>query len=148
MKLLDLGCGVRKRKKAIGVDINKNCDADIIHDLNIFPYPFKDNEFDDILCDNVIEHLENITRVLEELWRISKNGTMITIYGPYFRSKWAFTDSTHKHFFAVESFSFFDPNHIHNKLYKRSEVTFSIDKIIFDERINTGLIQRFIKKFA
>ena len=39
MKILDLGCGKRKRKGTVGIDISKDTDADIIHDLNKFPYP-------------------------------------------------------------------------------------------------------------
>jgi hypothetical protein len=44
MKILDVGCGKNKRKGAIGIDIDPNSDADVIHDLNIFPWPFNDNE--------------------------------------------------------------------------------------------------------
>ena len=32
MKILDLGCGKRKRKGAIGIDISEDTDADVIHD--------------------------------------------------------------------------------------------------------------------
>jgi len=148
IKLLDLGCGVRKRKGAVGVDIREDSDADIIHDLNIFPYPFDDDKFDDILCDNVIEHLKDIIRVMEEIWRISKNGAKVKIFVPYFRSKWASIDPTHKHFFTVNSFSYFDPNHIHSKLYKYSKATYCIEKIVFDEKINGSYVQRFVKKLA
>ena len=35
-KLLDLGCGIRKRPGAVGVDIVPNPNVDIIHDLNKF----------------------------------------------------------------------------------------------------------------
>ena len=56
--VLDLGCGNRKKPGAIGVDINPNAQADIIHDLNKFPYPFEDSTFDEIYADNTIEHLE------------------------------------------------------------------------------------------
>jgi len=37
MKILDLGCGKRKRKGATGIDISKYADADVVHDLNVFP---------------------------------------------------------------------------------------------------------------
>ena len=40
--ILDLGCGNKKRDGTIGVDFNSRTKADIIHDLNIFPYPFED----------------------------------------------------------------------------------------------------------
>ena len=37
MKILDFGCGKRKQKGATGIDISKDTDADVIHDLNVFP---------------------------------------------------------------------------------------------------------------
>lgn len=134
-KVLDLGCGNRKRPGAIGIDINPNTDADIVHDLNELPYPFKNSTFDEILGDNVIEHLDDVIKVMEELHRISKPGALVKIVVPYFRARWAFIDPTHKHFFTVDSFSYFDPEHLHHKLYNYSKATFKIEKIIFNEMI-------------
>ena len=39
--ILDLGCGSKKRPGAIGVDINAASGADVIHDLDVLPYPFE-----------------------------------------------------------------------------------------------------------
>ena len=74
MKILDLGCGNKKLPGAIGIDVNPLSDADVIHDLNVLPYPFEDSIFDEIIADNVIEHLDNLLRIMEELSRISKPG--------------------------------------------------------------------------
>ena len=40
-KILDPGCGNKKRDGTIGVDFNERTKAYIIHDLNKFPYPFE-----------------------------------------------------------------------------------------------------------
>ncbi len=37
-RILDLGCGKKKREGAIGVDFSDRHAADVIHDLNVFPY--------------------------------------------------------------------------------------------------------------
>jgi hypothetical protein len=47
-KILDLGCGKKKRDDPIGVDWSDRHDADVIQDLNMLPYPFSDNEIDEI----------------------------------------------------------------------------------------------------
>ena len=104
-KLLDLGCGIRKRAGAVGVDIMSNDVVDVVHDLNQYPYPFLDDQFEDILLDNSIEHLDDIVLTMEELFRISKDGARIVIRVPYFRSHWAM-DPTHKHYFAAHAFLF------------------------------------------
>ena len=141
MKILDLGCGNKKILGAIGIDINPLSDADIIHDLNNLPYPFEDSLFDEIIADNVIEHLDDVVKIMEELSRISKPGARIKIIVPYFRSKWAYIDPTHRHHFTVESFAYFDPDHIICKLYKYSEVRFKIEKVIFNERLKNGVLK-------
>jgi SAM-dependent methyltransferase len=146
LKILDLGCGNRKRPGAIGIDVNPRADADVIHDLDSCPYPFADSLFDEIYADNVLEHLQDVIKVMEELHRISKPGGLVKIIVPYFRAKWAFIDPTHRHFFTVDSFSYFDPSHIHNQLYKYSKATFKVEKIIFNETIVHRGIHRCLVK--
>ena len=107
--ILHLGCGPHKIPGSIGVDINKNIGADIIHDLNKFPYPFKKDQFDEIVAENILEHLENIPRVMEELHRISKNGARLFITTGHFSGIDSFTDPTHKHFFTSRTFDYFIP---------------------------------------
>ena len=51
LKTLDLGCGNNKRLGAIGIDFNDLDAVDIIHDLNVFPYPLEDSSFDEIYLD-------------------------------------------------------------------------------------------------
>ena len=88
MKKLNLGCGNEKLKDCINVDNNQNCTPDVIHNLNEFPYPFDNEEFDEIYLDHVIEHLDNPLSVLQEIFRISKNGTKVVIRCPHFSCNW------------------------------------------------------------
>jgi predicted SAM-dependent methyltransferase len=152
MKILDLGCGVRKQSGMVGIDINPRSQADVIHDLNKFPYPFGDSTFDEILADNTLEHLDNLPRVMEELHRIAKPGSVIKITVPYFRARWAFVDPTHRHFFTIDSFRYFDPDHAFHERYPLSRATFRTEKIAFNEKINDRgllkLFRMFLKTFA
>ena len=47
-KILDLGCGANKYPGSIGIDRLKLPGVDIVHDLNVFPYPFKNNSFEKV----------------------------------------------------------------------------------------------------
>lgn len=107
MRTLDFGCGKRRRPDSIGVDLNPNSNADVIANLDQFPYPFTDNSFDCIYCDGIIEHLTDVVRVMEELHRIARSGAHIVIITPYFTSADAFSDPTHKHYFSARSFDYF-----------------------------------------
>jgi predicted SAM-dependent methyltransferase len=142
MKILDLGCGKKKRHGAIGVDFSDRHDADVIHDLNNFPYPFSDAEFDEIYLDNVLEHLDRPLRVMEEVYRLCKPHGRIKVVVPYFRSVWAFIDPTHQHFFTVDSFAYYDPRHVICKRYEYTMARFYVVKITF----NSGLNNRFFKR--
>ena len=46
LRILDLGCGMKKTPGSIGIDNYKDSDADFIHDLESFPYPFDGLEFE------------------------------------------------------------------------------------------------------
>jgi SAM-dependent methyltransferase len=141
-RVLDLGCGNKKRPNAIGVDSNNRTTADVIHNLNIFPYPFSDSSFDEIYIDNVLEHLDDVLLVMEEVHRISAPNAKVKVIVPYFRSVWACIDPTHKHFFTVNSFSYFDPA---NPICRRYDYTLSryrVEKIVFNETIPGGHCKR------
>ena len=107
MKILDVGCGNKKREGSIGIDSNPKTQADVIHDLNRFPYPFEENQFEEIYVTHCIEHLDNVIAVMEELHRIGKSGCRVIIEAPYFSGQDAFSDPTHKHFFTSRSFDYF-----------------------------------------
>jgi len=108
-KRLNLGCGFKYREGWINLDISntdiyqRKIKVDVTHDLDKFPYPFPDNYFDEVLMDNVLEHLEKPSRVLEELERICKNNAVIKVIVPHFSGYKAYTDHTHKHYFTIES---------------------------------------------
>jgi len=107
MKILDLGCGKMKREGAIGVDRSPDSLADVIWDLNRLPWPFPDDEFDLIICRHVLEHLDDIVKVMEEIHRVGKDHARVEITTPHFSSVGSWDDPTHKHHFSTRSFDYF-----------------------------------------
>lgn len=99
MKKLNFGCGRDIRKGWTNVDGQKSKGVDKSFDFEKFPYPFKENTFDYVLIDNVLEHINNPRKVLEELWRICKKDAKIEIIVPYYNSYYAYADVTHVNFF-------------------------------------------------
>lgn len=99
--ILDIGCGSSKTPGAVGLDISADTDADIVHNLDVFPYPIEDNSFDQILLQDVIEHVLEPIRVFEELHRISRPGARIQLRTPHFSSVLAYGDPTHRHYFST-----------------------------------------------
>jgi predicted SAM-dependent methyltransferase len=132
MKKLDLGCGSSKKEGYLGLDSLSLPGVDIVHDLSVFPYPFADNEIDEVWMDQVLEHIPTPIKVVEELYRICKKGAKIHIGVPYFRSAYSAIDPTHVNFFGVFWFNYFDPSHKFQQKYQYSIAKFNIDKIEFD----------------
>ncbi len=106
-KKLNLGCGVKSRKGYINVDIAKLPGIDVVHDLNKFPYPFKDNQFEEINAFSIIEHLDDVNKVMKELHRILKPSGVLKIIVPHFSSYSVWLDPTHKRAFTYDTFSYF-----------------------------------------
>ena len=107
LKILDVGCGWNKTPGAIGIDANPKAHADVIHDLGSVPYPFPDNEFDQIICRHVAEHVPDVMALVTELYRITKRGGRITIITPHYTNPDWPTDPTHRNHFNSYSFNCF-----------------------------------------
>ena len=58
-QVLDVGCSRNKVKGAIGIDIDPSSQADIIHDLNQYPYPIESDSFETIMAQHIIEHVND-----------------------------------------------------------------------------------------
>ncbi len=91
-RVLDVGCGIgdmlRFRPNTIGVDINQKTvdwccsqgiDARLIVDDVL---PFEKNEFDGVILDNVLEHIQDPTAMLLEIRRIVRMGGMLIVGVP------------------------------------------------------------------
>jgi SAM-dependent methyltransferase len=108
-KILDVGCGANKHPGAIGLDSNPRTAADVIHDLGDIPYPFPDDEFDEVVSSHVAEHVPDVMAFVSEMYRITKNGGRIKILTPHYTNPdWA-TDPTHRNHFNSYTFNVFMP---------------------------------------
>lgn len=109
MRRLNLGCGKDIRQGYVNLDVARIPGVDVVHDVKKTPWPFKESEFDEVLCRHVLEHMEDLMPVLEELFRIAKPDGRIVVHVPYFASPGAFADPTHKRFFTYQTFRYFQP---------------------------------------
>lgn len=78
---LDIGCGRWKKTGFIGVDIDPESKADILHDVNK-GLPFEDNTVVEIYCSHFLEHVQSAFCFIDEMHRVCKNGAKITIIIP------------------------------------------------------------------
>ena len=148
---LDLGCGRTKRGGFVGVDNLDLSGVDVCHDLDCFPYPFDDDQIDEVWMDQVLEHLREPLRVMEEIHRICRHGAKVTVGVPYFRSHYAVIDPTHRNFFGAQWFAYFDPQHRFCDKYRYTGARFSVDRVVFDREFRAGgmgVLHRLLVKVA
>jgi SAM-dependent methyltransferase len=103
LPVLDIGCGINKHPGAIGLDRNPNTRADVIADLDYFPFPFRDCSFREVRATHVIEHVADVIRTIEEFYRLLSPGGRAIIITPHYTDFSSFCDPTHR--WHLNSFS-------------------------------------------
>lgn len=100
---LDVGCGMNKTAGTVGIDRSPASRADLVADCDRGGLPFKSDTFQEIFCADSLEHFENPGGVLEEIHRVGTGGAAVHIQVPHFTSVHAYSDLTHRHFFATST---------------------------------------------
>ena len=127
-RILDIGCGSKKHPGAVGLDIAADTDADIVHDLDSFPYPVEDESFDVILMQDVLEHVSEPMRLADELHRILRSGGRLQLRTPHFSSALAYGDPTHRHYYSTKAISYLaNPGFSHYSLARFSVTHITLD---------------------
>lgn len=111
MRLLDVGCGIKKASGAVGIDRNPASAADVLCDLDRFPYPFADNSFDELQAIHVIEHVSDVIRTMEEFHRLVRAGGRVRLATPHYTDFSSFCDPTHRWHLNSFSFRYFGEDH-------------------------------------
>ncbi len=102
-RVLDVGCGINKRPGSIGIDRNPATAADVLVELDRYPYPFRDSSFDALQAVHVIEHVSDVIRTMEEFHRLVRPGGEVFLVTPHYTDFSSFCDPTHR--WHLNSFS-------------------------------------------
>jgi SAM-dependent methyltransferase len=143
--ILNLGCGRKPMEGAINLDISADVGADVVHDLTQLPWPLPSDAFREVYAFDVIEHLDDVVRVMEELHRICKPGARVHITVPHFSSANAFTDPTHRHQFSCFSFDYFDAGH-GLAFYSRARFKRARVQIVFYPSLVNTIVHRLANR--
>ena len=111
MSVLEIGCGKRKTEPgSVGIDRSTDSLADIVWDLEQFPWPLETGRFNRIHMSHIIEHLPDPMRTMAEVHRVATDGADVFITTPHFSSHNSWVDPTHKLHLAGASFEYFTGN--------------------------------------
>ena len=112
LRKLNMGCGFKKLDDHWNVDIESKCNPDQVLDFEQFPWPYEDNFFTKIHCDNILEHLGQepkvFTKVIQEMYRVSQDRAEWYICVPHHRCDLFWDDYTHVRPLSAKTFRMFD----------------------------------------
>lgn len=125
MRELLIGCGNSRVKKItldkdftwdelVTIDHDPNCGADIVHDLDVTPWPVEADQFDACHAYEVLEHLgqqgdfKAFFRHFAEIYRVLKDGGILYATVPAWDDVWAWADPSHTRVIAPETLVFLD----------------------------------------
>src|SRR5262249_59885559 len=83
-RILNLGCGSKHIEGATNVDRSPSVHPDVVHDLDQTPWPFAPSSFDEVVGYDVVEHVADVVRFMEEVHRVASPGATIRLTVPHF----------------------------------------------------------------
>jgi len=115
---LNLGCGWDKKEGFLNIDIAKETNPDIIHDLNNGLGFIKDNEVKYIFSSHTLEHIkpDNYLELISEMGRVSQHGCIWELELP-FDNIVTRTNNSHYRSYAWNSFAQYYKNNTFRNYY-------------------------------
>jgi len=132
---IDLACGSNKMEGFFGIDVVAAEGIDLVHDLNVYPWPIESNSVKEIHCHHYMEHIphdswrvvakscetfeefkakasepyiDGVLKFMDELYRILEPGGKAHIQVPHAKHSRAYGDPTHVRYMLDWSFYYFN----------------------------------------
>lgn len=131
--MLDIGCGFNKQEGYIGMDKRDVKGVDIVHDLEVFPWPIEDGSCAVVVASHVVEHIKPWHQIdlMNECWRVLRDGGVLMIAVPHGQSFGYMQDPTHCTPWNRATPEYYDPKYPLYQVYRPKPWT--IENMVCDK---------------
>lgn len=138
--IVDLGCGPRKLLGAFGFDCQRLPGVDAVCNFD-GSLPLQTSAVDIVYLSHIVEHIRDLVRFMEEIYRICRPGAEVRVVVPYYTSRGAFRDPTHVRYITEDTFQYFEPPTPY-----AVQTNFRIEKIEYQVRKPFRYFPRYFQK--
>jgi predicted SAM-dependent methyltransferase len=89
--------------------VDRGADADVVHDLDTYPWPLEDESAERIEAIDVLEHLRDVVGFMDECWRVLRPDGTLLVQAVSWKSENLWRDPTHVRGFHADTLRYFDP---------------------------------------
>lgn len=108
---LYLGAGTKRLPGYTHVDVHATEGIDVVHDLNVTPWPWDADVVTAIVAEDVVEHLDvSLIDFCNEAWRVMAAGGELFVRTPHHQGDSSWIDPTHRWHLNEQAFHYLDPD--------------------------------------
>ena len=104
--ILQLGCGRKPVEGRVNVDLVQMDGVDVVHNLDVTPWPWGDDTVTEIHAPHIFEHVTDPLGFMEQAHRVLVAGGLLHIEVPHWKHQNAFTDPTHLRYCTEDTFRY------------------------------------------
>ncbi|UUX49629.1 hypothetical protein NUH88_19790 [Nisaea acidiphila] len=136
---LNIGCGFRKMDGYTNVDFFKECDPDILLNLEETPWPFETGSISEVAAIHVLEHLGEqrsvFFNIIKEIYRVLKHDGLFRVSVPHYMHRSYYSDPTHVRTFTSGTFEMLSKEQ--NRDWARRNVNVTMLALMLDVDFET-----------
>jgi predicted SAM-dependent methyltransferase len=143
---LDVGCGFNKQDGFIGMDKRSLPNVDIVHDVEVFPWPIPSGSCGVILMSHLVEHIKPWLTIdlMDEAWRVMASNGVLLVATPYARSYGYLQDPTHCNPWVEATVTYFVKGQPLYEIYKPKP--WKAEKVTWNNHGNLEFVLRKIEE--
>ncbi len=130
---INIGGGYKRYEGFLNLDMDSHTNPDYVVNLEKDRLPFEDSTIDEVKAHHILEHMgEGFFFLIQELYRVCKDGAIIDIVVPHHRHDIFLADPTHRRPILIEGLRLFSKKYNYDHIEKHGSssglgIAFDVD---------------------